>query len=177
MVFFQTSSLVFGLAGVFVVYIVGYVVHQRFFHPLAIYPGPFLASLTDLWQVYQFSTLKQPYYLTHLHAKYGTFVRYGPDKLSVTSEDAIPTIYQKGGKSMPKTEFYDAFGSARPNIFGMRDEAVSSKIGLLQQVDWSGLGLPKACRCIPFADATCHTVSPSLTSRKWKVSWTPISTT
>lgn len=101
-----------------------YAIYQLFFHPLAGFPGPFMASLTDLWQTWQFYTLKQPYHLTDLHAKYGPFVRYGPDKLSITTEDAIPTIYQKGAKSMPKTEFYDAYGAAHPNIFGIRDEAV-----------------------------------------------------
>lgn len=105
--------------------IVGYVVYQVYFHPLARFPGPFLASVTDLWQVYQFLTLRQPYNLTELHAKYGQFVRYGPDKLSITAEDAVPSIYQKGGRMMPKTEYYDAFGAAHPNVFGMRDEAVS----------------------------------------------------
>ena len=102
-----------------------YVVYQCFFHPLASFPGPFLAKITDVWQLYQFLTLKQPYHLTELHERYGPFVRYGPDKLSVTSEDAIPLIYQKGGKSTPKTEFYDAYGSSHPNVFGMRDESVS----------------------------------------------------
>lgn len=104
--------------------VVGYVIYQRYFHPLARFPGPFLASVTDLWQVYQFLTLRQPYNLTELHAKYGQFVRYGPDKLSITAEDAVPSIYQKGGRTMPKTEYYDAFGAAHPNVFGMRDEAV-----------------------------------------------------
>lgn len=28
------------------------VVHRRYFHPLSRYPGPFMASVTDLWQVY-----------------------------------------------------------------------------------------------------------------------------
>lgn len=111
---------------VLTVWLLGYVLYQQFLHPLAGYPGPFLASLTDLWQVYQFLTLRQPYHLTELHAKYGQFVRYGPDKLSITAEDAIPVIYQKGARSMPKTEFYDAFGSGvNPNSFGMRDEDVS----------------------------------------------------
>ncbi|KAJ9663192.1 hypothetical protein H2198_000953 [Neophaeococcomyces mojaviensis] len=105
---------------------ISYVVYQRYFHPLAKYPGPFLASITDLWQVYQFMTLKQPYTLTELHEKYGSFVRYGPDKLSTTCEDAVALIYQKGGRSMPKTEFYDAYGAAHPNVFGMRDEALHS---------------------------------------------------
>ncbi|RDH36959.1 benzoate 4-monooxygenase cytochrome P450 [Aspergillus welwitschiae] len=99
-----------------------YSIYQRYLHPLAKYPGPFLACLTDLWQVYQFLTLKQPYTLTELHEKYGPIVRYGPDKLSITHEGAIQAIYQKGGRGMPKTEFYDAYGAAHPNVFGMRDE-------------------------------------------------------
>lgn len=101
-----------------------YVVYQAFLHPLAKYPGPFLAKVTDLWQVNQFVTLYQPYNLTRLHEKYGPIVRYGPDKLSITDEQAMPLLYQKGGKTFPKTEFYDAYGAANnPNVFGMRDEA------------------------------------------------------
>jgi hypothetical protein len=116
-------------AGVcFILGIVGYIVYQVYFHPLARFPGPFLASVTDLWQVQQFLTLRQPYNLTTLHAKYGQFVRYGPDKLSITAEAAIPAIYQKGGRMMPKTEYYDAFGAVHPNVFGMRDEAASTFI-------------------------------------------------
>jgi hypothetical protein len=105
--------------------LIGYIVYQRYLHPLARFPGPFLASLTDLWQAHQFMTLQQPYYLTKLHEKYGPIVRYGPDKLSVTDEGSIPLIYQKSGRMMPKTEFYDAYGAAHPNVFGMRDESVS----------------------------------------------------
>ncbi|SPO04691.1 probable cytochrome P450 CYP3/CYP5/CYP6/CYP9 subfamilies [Cephalotrichum gorgonifer] len=97
-----------------------YVIYQRYFHPLAGYPGPFWASLTDLWQVRQYFSLKQPYNLTELHEKYGEFVRYGPDKLSITAEEVVPLVYQKGGRRMPKTEFYDAFGGKTANIFGMR---------------------------------------------------------
>ncbi|EDP89834.1 hypothetical protein HBH56_212230 [Parastagonospora nodorum] len=110
-------------------YLCSYVIYQRFFHPLAKFPGPFLASLTDLWQVSEMLSLKQPYNLTDLHERYGQFVRYGPDKLSTTAEDAIPIVYQKGGRMFPKTEFYDAYGAygaTSPNIFGMRDEAMHS---------------------------------------------------
>ncbi|KAJ6127154.1 hypothetical protein N7523_002766 [Penicillium sp. IBT 18751x] len=109
-----------------VLYFSGYVIYQRWLHPLAKYPGPFFASLTDLWQVHQFMTLKQPYTLTALHEKHGSIVRYGPDKLSITNEEAIKSIYQSGARYMPKTEFYDAYGAAHPNVFGMRDENTHS---------------------------------------------------
>ncbi|RDW89967.1 uncharacterized protein DSM5745_01742 [Aspergillus mulundensis] len=103
-----------------------YVVYQRYLHPLSKYPGHFLASVTDLWQAHQFFTLQQPYNLTKLHEKYGPVVRYGPDKLSIIYESAIPIIYQRSAKPMPKTEFYDAYGAAHPNVFGMRNEALHS---------------------------------------------------
>lgn len=132
-VFIQTiTSTPMTSAGLFLALIlIVYSIYQRYLHPLAKYPGPFLACLTDLWQVYQFLTLKQPYNLTELHAKYGPIVRYGPDKLSITHEGAIQAIYQKGGRGMPKTECYDAYGAAHPNVFGMRDEEVRLFLVLL----------------------------------------------
>lgn len=110
-----------------VVPLAAYIVYQRYFHPLAKYPGPFWASITDLWQVSEFLSLQQPYNLTDLHEKYNSpFVRYGPDKISITTEDAIPLLYQKGGRHYPKTEFYDAYGAKTPNVFGMRDVGMHS---------------------------------------------------
>ncbi|KAB8265290.1 cytochrome P450 [Aspergillus pseudonomiae] len=114
------------LMGLAVALICTYIIYWRYLHPLSMYPGPFLASLTDLWQVNQFLTLQQPYHLTELHVKYGPVVRYGPDKISITEESAIQAIYQKGSRLMPKTEFYDAYGAAEPNVFGMRNEAMHS---------------------------------------------------
>lgn len=104
-----------------------YIIYQRYFHPLAAYPGPFWASITDLWQVNEFLSLRQPYNLTDLHQRYGEFVRYGPDKLSITAEEVVPLVYQKGGQRLPKTEYYDAFGSKTPNVFGMRSPEVANQ--------------------------------------------------
>ncbi|KAL0943200.1 isotrichodermin C-15 hydroxylase [Colletotrichum truncatum] len=118
----DTMASLAGLAfGVLVAWFASYVIYQRYLHPLAAFPSPFLASLTDLWQVQQVLSLKEPYNLTDLHAKYGEFVRYGPDKLSVTAEDAVPLVYVKGGRKLPKTKYYEAFGSHVPNVFSMRD--------------------------------------------------------
>lgn len=116
----------YAVFAILALYVVAYVVYQRFLHPLAQYPGPFWASLTDIWQVFEFLTLRQPYRLTELHEKHGPVVRYGPDKVSVTHESAIQVIYQKSSRALPKTEFYDAFRGAHPNVFGTRDESVSS---------------------------------------------------
>lgn len=116
------TTAILVVSGVIGVYLLAYVVYQRLFHPLARYPGPFLASLTDFWQARQVLSLKQPYSLTKLHEKYGPVVRYGPDNVSITLEEAVPVIYPAASRSLPKTEYYDAFGGAHPNIFGTRDE-------------------------------------------------------
>ena len=133
---FHDPLLVFTFVALLIVGSLGtYIVYQRLLHPLAEFPGPFLASLTDLWQVNQFLGLKQPYHLTELHEKYGQFVRYGPDKISITAEEAVPLIYQKGSRHLPKTEFYDAYGAKIPNVFGMRDTHVSHHLGFPTAVD------------------------------------------
>lgn len=157
-----------------VIPLAGYIVYQRLFHPLARFPGPFLASLTDLWQCYQFLTLKQPYNLTELHAKYGNIVRYGPNKLSVTSEDAVQIIYQKGGRLMPKSDMYVAFGTGHPNSFAMRDEAVSAFNINPMDNEFSLMGLVKPRRTRS-EDVTCPIAFPAHTSRRWRSTWTPIS--
>ncbi|KAI0759687.1 cytochrome P450 [Trametes elegans] len=59
-------------------------------HPLAAYPGPFLARLGSLWLVYVSSTGKRHMVMDRLHQQYGTFVRIGPDAVSINSPSAIP---------------------------------------------------------------------------------------
>ncbi|KAK5046125.1 hypothetical protein LTR84_008582 [Exophiala bonariae] len=119
----QPHHLGYAILAILAIYLVAYIVYQRCLHPLAQYPGPFWASVTDVWQVFEFLSLKQPYRLTDLHEHYGPVVRYGPDKISITHESAVQAIYQKSSKALPKTEFYDAFGGAHPNVFGTRDES------------------------------------------------------
>lgn len=112
----------------FVALVTFYVAYQRIWHPLAVYPGPYWASLSDLWNAKTFWSGQHPYRLTELHEKYGPVVRFGPNRLSFTSQDAINTIFVKGFKTMPKTEFYDTFGSKQyPNLFNATDMAHHSQ--------------------------------------------------
>jgi benzoate 4-monooxygenase len=101
-----------------------YIVYHRFFHPLAGYPGPFWASITNLWKVYHLWTLHLPETLAALHDHYGEVVRVGPNDLSFRTDSATSLIY-KGGRLLPKTKFYDGFTAFNPNLFGTQDEDVS----------------------------------------------------
>lgn len=48
------------VTGLLLVLAVGYIIYLRYFHPLAKYPGPFWASVTNFWKAYHYWTLKLP---------------------------------------------------------------------------------------------------------------------
>ena len=100
-----------------------YVVYQQYLHPLNCFPGPFWASLTDVWKVQLLRTGTMPAQLSSLHERYGDIVRIGPNELSFNNESAVKEIY-KAGRAMEKGPLYDGFTSFKPNVFGLRDEEV-----------------------------------------------------
>ncbi|KAF5590094.1 cytochrome P450 monooxygenase [Fusarium subglutinans] len=85
----QTSTVVGAL-------VLGYIVYYRYLHPLAKYPGPPLASVTNLWKTYHLWNLRLPHMLVHLHEQYGDVVRVGTNDLSFRNPDAVNTIYKAG---------------------------------------------------------------------------------
>ncbi|KAL1860965.1 hypothetical protein Plec18167_003752 [Paecilomyces lecythidis] len=112
----QVGGVLFGIFTIYIVY-------MRFFHPLAKYPGPLLASLTNVWRAYWVYKLSLHEKLVELHFQYGPVVRIGPNHLHFWDGDAIAPIY-KGGRMMGKTEFYHAFTAFNPNLFGGTDENI-----------------------------------------------------
>lgn len=120
------SSISF-LFGSLALLVAGYVVYQRLLHPLSRFPGPFFASLTDLFKFSYFWSLQIDKKLFALHEKYGPIIRIGPTELSFYGADAVLPIY-KSGRVMTKSPFYDGFTTFKPNLFGSRDEDVRSFI-------------------------------------------------
>lgn len=74
------NLLALGLAGSLLM-LFAYCIYQRFLSPLAKYPGPFWASLTDVWYAYQSAQVDLHRRLIYLHEKYGEIVRVKPNKL------------------------------------------------------------------------------------------------
>lgn len=74
-------------------FIGGYAISNRFNRGLNKYPGPLLASFTDLWRF--FDVYQRRPEVTHqkLHAKHGDIVRLGPNTLSFADPKALKTIY------------------------------------------------------------------------------------
>ena len=91
---------------------VAYIVYYRYLHPLARYPGPFWASLTNLWCTRLSIRGDWPQTLQELHNLYGPVIRIAPNEVSIDSPEAVPKIYGIG-KGFVKTGFYTMFGDPK----------------------------------------------------------------
>ncbi|CAK7563498.1 MAG: hypothetical protein SEPTF4163_001367 [Sporothrix epigloea] len=102
-------------------FIIGLVIYRIFLHPLAKYPGPLLAKLTDAYMLYHAWKGDRHLELWRLHERYGPIVRFGPNSVSFNSNTALKEIY--GFKAnVGKAEFYDAFAHPAHNTHNTRDK-------------------------------------------------------
>ena len=84
-----------------------------YFHPLAPHPGPLLARLTKLPDLYHAYRGDKHIHLHRLHARYGPVVRFSPNSLSINDPAALKAIYGHGANVQKSETFYHAF-RARP---------------------------------------------------------------
>ena len=70
-----------------------YLIYVRYFTRLSHIPGPFLASVSNLWKVKAAWQEEMPQQNIALHKKYGPLVRIGPDMISVDDPSAMSVIY------------------------------------------------------------------------------------
>ncbi|KAF2681132.1 cytochrome P450 [Lentithecium fluviatile CBS 122367] len=80
------------------------ILYRLYLHPLADYPGPLIGRITDFYSVYH--CLKGDRYLDFLdlHNRYGSIVRYGPNRLSFSTVDALQAIY--GSRANTKKAYW-----------------------------------------------------------------------
>ncbi|KAL8627412.1 hypothetical protein Q9189_006876 [Teloschistes chrysophthalmus] len=86
-----------------------YLAKNYYNHGLQVYPGPFLASLTDWWRF--FDVLGRRPDITHvkLHRQYGNVVRLGPNMLSFADPAALGDIYGLNKGFTKVSVFYELF--------------------------------------------------------------------
>ncbi|KAI8948613.1 isotrichodermin C-15 hydroxylase [Xylaria longipes] len=126
MAFAHIGYILPGAVGLIFIYAVGLVIYRVFFHPLAKYPGPFLAKITDAYQLYHAWKGDRHLEFWRMHERYGKIVRFGPNSLSFNSNSALKDIY--GFKAnVRKAEFYDAFAHPVPNTHNTRDKNVHAR--------------------------------------------------
>jgi hypothetical protein len=78
-------------AVIFIVLI--YHIANRYRFGLAHIPGPWLASVTDLWRLVTVTKGSSHEVDLELHRRYGPLVRLAPNLISVADPAEIPTIY------------------------------------------------------------------------------------
>jgi hypothetical protein len=82
--------------------------YRLYLHPLAKYPGPFLAKITSLYSAYHGYRRDIHIDVQACHEKCGDFVRYGPNKLLVNTASGVQDIY--GHKNnVKKAQYYSPF--------------------------------------------------------------------
>lgn len=87
----------------YLVYLLGYAIYNRYFHRLSHFPGPFWASITPLWYWRVVRYGRADLVQFSLHEKYGEIVRITPNLLAVCNAQAIDIIYgPKNGKAWRK---------------------------------------------------------------------------
>ncbi|KAF3936932.1 hypothetical protein ABW19_dt0207336 [Dactylella cylindrospora] len=106
--------------------------YNRYHYGLRKVPGPFLASLTDLWRFFLALGRQAHVTMIDLHAKHGTVVRLGPNCVSVTDLDAVKHIYSPH-TGFIKSEFYPVQQTIKKGVpiqalFNTRDEDFHLKL-------------------------------------------------
>jgi cytochrome P450 len=117
----NSTTIVTSLFALPATLLVLYIVRQTVFHPLSRFPGPLLPKLTPWWRVYHELLGDLPFVIHTLHQQYGSTIRIAPDELSSVSPDFVDSVL-KGGRSFPKSNYYDGSGGIKPNVFSTRDE-------------------------------------------------------
>ncbi|PWN37159.1 cytochrome P450 [Meira miltonrushii] len=103
-----------------------WIIYNLFFHPLAKYPGPFIAriGIPGIWPFWQTYNYRFAWALEEAHDRYGEVVRISTNHLSFNTSKAAQQIYAHGsGVIYPKTTFYQSFQVYRkqPSLFSEID--------------------------------------------------------
>ncbi|KAI0192142.1 cytochrome P450 monooxygenase-like protein [Astrocystis sublimbata] len=109
-------------------YWIGRCIYRLYYHPLAKFPGPRWAAVSDLWFAKMYTGGQAPFVMLETHRKYGDVVRIGPNELSFCTPQSFQQIYghtSKGNKRFLKTEWYDL--SKIPRISTARDPEVHAR--------------------------------------------------
>ena len=110
---------------VLVIYTLLWMVYTVTLHPLAKVPGPFWASVTRVWYMYQVYMGDMDKIQRAMHEKYGPVVRLAPNEVTSANAADIPRIYRLSDPLL-KTDFYPIWGapqiSKQPDQFTCIDE-------------------------------------------------------
>ncbi|KAI1010868.1 hypothetical protein LB503_004910 [Fusarium chuoi] len=82
------------------------VTYRLYLSPLRKFPGPRLAAISNVWEIYHSLANDRFRAIQELHEKYGNVVRIGPNQVSVASPEAFHHVFVTKCSSFLKTDFY-----------------------------------------------------------------------
>ncbi|KAI8947240.1 cytochrome P450 [Xylaria longipes] len=83
-------------------YSFGWCVYSLYFHPLARYPGPKLAAISQVWFAWVWLSGRYPTIIQGTHKKYGNVIRIAPNELSFNTIQAHHDIYSTPSRNGKK---------------------------------------------------------------------------
>ncbi|KUI67781.1 Isotrichodermin C-15 hydroxylase [Cytospora mali] len=101
--------------GIFIIHTLISYVYNAYLHPLSKYPGPKLASISDLWTSYFLCAGRWPWVVESTLGKYGDIIRIGPNSLVFLEPQAFNDTHG------PKRDLKDTFVKT-PIVDGLGDE-------------------------------------------------------
>ena len=118
-------------------------VYRMFFHPLAKYPGPIAAKLSDFYMIALTAGGRATYARYELHQKYGKVVRMGPNELCFCDLASIKDIYGQSAEPCLKAPFfYDGFTlTGTSSVFSATDRTVHARMRRLLSHGFSERGV------------------------------------
>ncbi|KAI0551333.1 cytochrome P450 [Xylaria curta] len=116
------GTTVVALAAIVFLWLTWTIVYRIFFHPLAKYPGPLLARVTNLYSAYHAWRGDIHLDIWRCHQTYGQRVRYAPNRLVINTSKALHDIYGHSAK-VTKFKGYHFLASQAPNTLTLSDKA------------------------------------------------------
>ncbi|KAL2859925.1 uncharacterized protein BJX67DRAFT_386495 [Aspergillus lucknowensis] len=103
------SRTAFTGVGIVILYSLGLIVHRLLLSPVAGFPWPKLAAVTNWYELYYDVVKKGKYVfeIEKMHDSYGPIVRISPHELSIRDPDYYNELYVSG--SVRPSDRYDGF--------------------------------------------------------------------
>ncbi|KJZ71173.1 hypothetical protein HIM_09428 [Hirsutella minnesotensis 3608] len=127
-------------------------IHRLYFHPLAKYPGPRLAAISDIWYAYHSLIGRWPWAVEDVLNKYGDVVRIAPNELVFCTPQALADIYGSHRKNLelfPKTQINNHGNDKHGGIIWEWDPARHRQVAKQLSPAFSG-------RALRAKEATLH---------------------
>ncbi|RYC55788.1 hypothetical protein CHU98_g10426 [Xylaria longipes] len=88
------------IASLIIAYWAGRIIYNLKFHPLAKYPGPKLAAITDIWWTSASTSGRYPWIIEDILGRYGDVVRIAPNELVFITPQPAKDIYLAQEKNL-----------------------------------------------------------------------------